>query len=48
MPWGPVIYDPRSGEILSAYTLLWPSVLDFFSAYYFVNPGAKWVNKPVE
>jgi len=32
---GPVIYDPRSGEIVSAQILLWPSVLESFSAYYF-------------
>jgi hypothetical protein len=33
---GPVIYDPRSGEILSAHILLWPSVLNHFGTYYFL------------
>ncbi|MCF6233880.1 MAG: zinc-dependent metalloprotease [Rhodobacteraceae bacterium] len=32
---GPVVIDPRTGEILGAHILLWPQVLDFFSAYYF-------------
>ncbi|MFO0345704.1 MAG: zinc-dependent metalloprotease [Labrys sp. (in: a-proteobacteria)] len=42
---GPHVVDPRSGETLSAHVLIWPSVIDYFSAYYFsvlgtVDPGA--------
>ena len=42
---GPHVVDPRSGEILSAHILIWPSVLDYFSKYYFalfgtVDPAA--------
>jgi hypothetical protein len=43
--YGPHVVDPRSGEILSAHVLIWPSVLDYFSKYYFalfgtVDPAA--------
>lgn len=42
---GPHVVDPRSGETLSAHILIWPSVIEYFSAYYFsvlgtVDPGA--------
>ncbi len=37
---GPVIYDPRSGEILGAHVLLWPQVIEFIGAYYFVVHSA--------
>ena len=42
---GPHVVDPRSGEILSAHILIWPSVVDYFSKYYFalfggVDPAA--------
>ena len=42
---GPHVVDPRSGEILSAHIQIWPSVLDYFSKYYFalfgtVDPAA--------
>ena len=42
---GPVHYDPRSGEILGAHILVWPSVVPFFETYYYllhnaVDPGA--------
>lgn len=33
---GPVIYDPRSGEIISAHILIWPQVIPFFSQYYHI------------
>ena len=31
--------DPRSGEVLSAHILIWPSVLDYFSKYYYALFG---------
>lgn len=37
---GPVIYDPRSGEILSAHILVWPSVVPFFETYYYLLHNA--------
>ena len=37
--YGPHVVDPRSGEILSAYILIWPSVLDYFSRYYYALFG---------
>ncbi|MCA3574495.1 MAG: zinc-dependent metalloprotease [Aestuariivirga sp.] len=37
--YGPHVVDPRSGEILSAHILIWPSVLDYFSKYYFALFG---------
>lgn len=37
--YGPHVIDPRSGEILSAHILIWPSVLDYFSKYYFALFG---------
>lgn len=36
---GPHVIDPRSGEVLSAHILVWPSVLDYFSKYYFALAG---------
>jgi hypothetical protein len=36
---GPHVIDPRSGEVLSAHILIWPSVLDYFSKYYFALFG---------
>jgi hypothetical protein len=36
---GPHVVDPRSGEVLSAHILIWPSVLDYFSKYYFALFG---------
>ena len=36
---GPHVVDPRSGEILSAHIQIWPSVLDYFSKYYFALFG---------
>ncbi len=32
---GPVIYDPRSGEILSSHILIWPEVINIFQRYYY-------------
>jgi hypothetical protein len=32
---GPVIYDPRSGEILSSHILIWPEVINIFERYYY-------------
>ncbi len=32
---GPVIYDPRSGEILSAHIQVWPEVVEMFERYYY-------------
>ncbi len=32
---GPVVYDPRSGEILSAHIQLWPEVIQLFEQYYY-------------
>lgn len=37
--YGPHVIDPRSGEILSAHILVWPSVLDYFSKYYYAVAG---------
>jgi hypothetical protein len=44
---GPRVADPRSGETLSAHIVVWPSVIDYFSKYYWavfggsgVDPGA--------
>lgn len=37
---GAHVIDPRSGETLSAHILIWPSVVDFFSRYYFSLFGA--------
>jgi hypothetical protein len=37
--YGPHVIDPRSGEILSAHILVWPSVLDYFSKYYYAIAG---------
>ena len=37
--YGPHVVDPRSGEILSAHILIWPSVLDYFSKYYYALFG---------
>lgn len=37
--YGPHVVDPRSGEVLSAHILIWPSVLDYFSKYYFALFG---------
>lgn len=31
---GPHVFDPRSGETISAHMLIWPSVVDYFSRYY--------------
>lgn len=33
--YGPHVIDPRSGETLAAHIVIWPSVLDWFSKYYF-------------
>jgi hypothetical protein len=32
---GPAIYDPRSGEILSAHIQIWPEVINMFERYYY-------------
>lgn len=32
---GPVTYDPRSGEILSAHIQIWPEVINLFERYYY-------------
>ncbi len=37
--YGPHVIDPRSGEVLSAHILIWPSVLDYFSKYYYALFG---------
>ncbi len=37
---GPVHYDPRSGEILGAHILVWPSVVPFFETYYYLLHNA--------
>ena len=37
---GPVIYDPRSGEILSSHILVWPEVINFFERYYYAMASA--------
>lgn len=37
--YGPHAIDPRSGEVLSAHILIWPSVLDYFSKYYYAVAG---------
>ncbi len=37
---GPVIYDPRSGEILSSHILIWPEVINMFERYYYTMAGA--------
>lgn len=37
--YGPHVIDPRSGEVLSAHILVWPSVLDYFSKYYYALFG---------
>ncbi len=36
---GPHVVDPRSGEILAAHILVWPSVLDYMSKYYYGVAG---------
>lgn len=36
---GPHAIDPRSGEVLSAHILIWPSVLDYFAKYYYAVAG---------
>lgn len=36
---GPHVIDPRSGEILSAHILVWPTVLDLFGKYYWAIVG---------
>ena len=37
---GPVLYDPRSGEILSAHILVWPKVIPYFETYYYLLHNA--------
>ncbi len=32
---GPVVFDPRSGEILSSHILVWPGVISIFERYYY-------------
>ncbi len=32
---GPVIFDPRSGEIISSHILIWPEVINTFERYYY-------------
>lgn len=41
---GPRVVDPRSGETLSAHILVWPSVIDFFSRYYWALFGGSGVD----
>lgn len=36
---GPHVVDPRSGEVLSAHILVWPSVVDYFGQYYWALFG---------
>lgn len=36
---GPRAVDPRSGEILGAHILIWPSVIDFIGQYYWAFFG---------
>ena len=36
---GPVIFDPRSGEILSSHILIWPDVINIFERYYYAVAG---------
>ncbi len=51
---GPHVIDPRSGETLAAHILLWPSVIDVFSNYYWalfgggVDPAAAKLPLPIE
>lgn len=51
--YGPHVVDPRSGEILAAHILIWPSVLDYFSKYYYalfgtVDPDAAKLPLPTD
>ena len=41
---GPHVVDPRSGETLSAHIHIWPSVIDFFSQYYWSLFGGSGVD----
>ena len=51
---GPHVVDPRSGETLAAHILVWPSVIDVFSNYYWalfgggVDPAAAKLPLPIE
>lgn len=36
---GPNVFDPRSGEVLSAHIQIWPEVLDMFERYYYSVVG---------
>lgn len=42
---GPRVADPRSGETLSAHIVVWPSVIDFFSKYYWSMFGGSGVDR---
>ena len=37
---GPNIYDPRSGEVLSAHIQIWPEVIGMFERYYYAVVGS--------
>ena len=41
---GPRVADPRSGETLSAHIVVWPSVIDYFSKYYWAAFGGSGVD----
>lgn len=41
---GPRVADPRSGETLSAHIVVWPSVIDYFSKYYWAMFGGSGID----
>jgi len=37
---GPHVYDPRSGEVLSAHVIIWHNILDLVQDWYYAQAGA--------